>query len=383
MDIPAQIAQHRAMSTLRILILASFALAGCKDDGEGGSASDSSDPPTSTSGPAIESSGETEPDPSTGTTDPDATDTTGSGSTSGDTTDAATGTTDATTDDTSGEPMCNNGILEGDEECDNMDVSFNGPCIPSCILNVCGDGHHNFEAEDCDEGEQNGMYGVMCGLDCQQDTAEYCGDGIVQEDDEDCEPGEVHDEFDIECDGCTWAGYRVVFVSSVELDGAMQGGNLPNDGKSGVALADLRCQQLASAADLPGTYYAWLSDNNGVPGFSDAAQRIGGANTDASYRMRNGGLVATSWNDLIVNGPSKAIVFTEEGEPLDELPSRVWSNTKPSGQSLSEFDCAGWTSSLSLEGGSIGRTTADPQWTDLGDASECVYKHRLYCFQGG
>ncbi|MGB1275980.1 MAG: hypothetical protein ACPG77_09540, partial [Nannocystaceae bacterium] len=341
-----------------------------------------SNPPTSTAGPETETLGETEPDPSTGSTDPDPTESTGSGSTSGDTTDATTGT-DETTDDTSSEPMCNNGIVEGDEECDNMDISFNGPCIPGCFHNICGDGHQHIGVEDCDEGNQNGMYGVMCGLDCQQGSAQFCGDGVTQEEYEDCEPGEVHDEFDIECEGCTWAGYRVVFVSSVEFDGAMHGGGLSDDGKSGVALADLHCQQLADAAELPGTYNAWLSDNNDIPGYSSAAERIGGANSEASYRMRNGGLVATSWNDLIANGPSKAIVFTEEGEPLDQVPSRIWSNTTPSGHSLGEFDCAGWTENSVLDAGSYGQTTTGPIWTDANANNLCTYKYRLYCFQGG
>ncbi len=142
MDILTIFAHHRPMlSTLRILVLASIALAGCKKDAEDDSASDSSNPPTSTAGPETETFGETEPDPSTGSTDPDMTETTGTGSTSGDTTDADTSTTDETTEDTSSEPMCNNGIVEGDEECDDMMVSFNGPCIPGCLLNTCGDGH--------------------------------------------------------------------------------------------------------------------------------------------------------------------------------------------------------------------------------------------------
>jgi len=366
--------------TLRILVLASIALAGCKDDVEGGSASDSSDPPTSTAGHESESSGETEPEPSTGTTEPDLTETIGTGSTSGDTTDATTETTDEPTDDTSSEPMCNNGIIEGDEECDNMEVSFNGPCIPSCILNVCGDGHHNFEGEDCDEGEENGMYGSMCGPDCTLGSAEFCGDGVLQDEYEECEVNDIHEDFHVKCVGCTWANFQIVFVTGFTVDGAMSADGLSNDGKAGVSLADYHCQQIADEMQFPGTYRAWLSDNNGTD-TSDAADRIGGSETE--YRMPNGGLVAPSWSYLLENGPLDPIEYTEEGILLEETPARVWSNTTGQGESLGAVNCASWTQNSILEEGALGRTLTGFQWTDAGDTSECIYSQRLYCFQEG
>ncbi len=380
MDILTIFAHHRPMpSTLRILVLASISLVGCKEDTEDDSASDSSNPPTSTAGPETETFGETEPDLSTGSTDPDMTETTGTGSTSGDTTDADTSTTDETTDDTSSEPMCNNGIVEGDEECDDMMVSFNGPCIPGCLENVCGDGHQYIGVEGCDEGEQNGVYGSQCGFDCTKETAEFCGDEVVQEEYEDCEPGELHDDFEVKCIGCKWAGFRVVFVTSLTFDGAMNTEGLSNDGKSGLARADLHCQQLADTQEFPGVFHAWLSDNNGNEN-SNAADRIGGSNDE--YRMPNGGLVATSWSALLENGPANAIEYTEVGELVADPPARVWSNTTPNGESLGAADCLGWTASSQVDGGSFGRTGADSQWTDAG-ASWCSFEYRLYCFQGG
>ncbi|MGB1013037.1 MAG: hypothetical protein ACPG4T_02800 [Nannocystaceae bacterium] len=363
--------------TFHILILASCCITGCKDGGEGGSASDSSDPPTSTAGPESGSSGENEPTTTTG--ELETTESSGTGATSGSTTNAETTTTGDTS--TTGGAVCSNGVIEGDEECDNAQLSYNGPCLPGCFLNVCGDGHQNFEAESCDEGDQNGMYSVMCGPDCQLDGGQFCGDGLVQEAHEDCEPGEVHDEFDIECQDCVWTGYRIVFVTSVAFDGSMEGGGLDNeDGLSGVTLADYRCQQLANNEGLPGTYHAWLSDNNDTE-ISNAADRIGGAGLDVSYRMRNGGIVAPSWSALLADGPDKQILFTEEGFDFDNM-VRVWTNTTDIGDTLGEFDCNGWTNSSLEESGSVGLTVTGPLWTDANEDLRCIYKYHLYCFQG-
>jgi len=306
---------------------------------------------------------------------PETTSTTGTGSTSSSTTEDETNEDSSTTEG----PVCNNGVVEGDEECDNAQVSLNGPCLPSCILNVCGDGYQNLEAEGCDEGDQNGMYGVMCDSDCQVDGAQYCGDGLVQSEYEDCESDEVHDEFDIECQDCSWAGFRVVFVTTVAFDGAMEGGGLDNEPEySGVTLADYRCQQLADIEELPGTYHAWLSDNNGTDN-SSAADRIGGTDSVA-YRMRNGGIVANSWSSLLADGPNKAIINTELGEPHPNLPTFVWTNTDTSGQPLGA-DCGGWTDATIFEAGALGTTTTEDQWTNA-DVQPCQYAYPLYCFQG-
>jgi len=279
--------------------------------------------------------------------------------------------------------MCNNGILEGDEECDDSDVGPNKPCLPGCILNICGDGQLNPGEESCDEGPQNGEYGVMCSSECQFEGAEYCGDGVLQPELEDCEPGEVHDEFDIECEACIWTPYRVVFVSSLLFDGAMNNDDLSDNGKSGLALADHHCQQLADEAGLTGTYHAWLSDNNGTQNHSNAADRIGGPGSSESFRMRNGGIVAPSWDALVANGPSKEILFTEWGIQIEDVTSRVWANTSKQGLSLLDSDCTGWTGDTVLSQGSTGKTVTGTSWTNAGYNSPCDKPLHIYCFQGG
>ncbi|MGB1277596.1 MAG: hypothetical protein ACPG77_17770, partial [Nannocystaceae bacterium] len=353
---------------IRWLLLLSIAV-GCEPN-EGpamtSAATDSSDP-TSTGGPESETFGpettETDTSPAT-TADP----TTSSSATSGQSTGPETDTSDTT--DTEG-PMCNNGILEGDEECDDENVGPNSPCLPGCLINVCGDGQLNPGVESCDQGDQNGQYGVMCSSECQVEGAEFCGDGVLQPDQEDCEPGDVHDEFDAECEACFWSPYKIVFVSSIKFDGAMQNAELPNDGKSGLALADLHCQQLANTAGLEGTFFAWLSDNNGIPNHSNAAERIGGPGSTTSYQMRNGGMVAPSWEQLVANGPSKPIVLTEWGMMLDQTPADIWSNTSSNGDSLMSLACSSWGDNTLFAAGTTGRTLSGLMWTTTGDSYTC------------
>jgi len=171
-----------------------------------------------------------------------------------------------------------------------------------------------------------------------------------------------------------------VFVSSIRFDGAMEGGGLPNENnKSGLALADYRCQQLADTAEIPGTFRAWLSNNNGSPD-SNVAARLGNLDSDTSYQMRNGGLVAPSWEYLVANGPKKPIFYTEWGMPLDEV-ALVWTNTTQAGTALGGSDCVGWTNSTQSELGSIG-ITQESGWTDFNDALQCHKPRYLYCFQG-
>ncbi|MGB1017198.1 MAG: hypothetical protein ACPG4T_23880, partial [Nannocystaceae bacterium] len=182
---------------------------------------------------------------------------------------------------------------------------------------------------------------------------------------------------------CAWEGFRLVFVSSVTFDGSLQGGGLPspNDNATGVALADFRCQQLADKEGLDGTFHAWLSDNNGT-NKSNAASRIVGADTNTSYRMPNGVLVANSWTQLLAEGPSNPIVYREDGMPLDDVPAWVWTNTNLEGQSLTANTCGGWTQNMNNTIGHTGITVMGPDWTDSAMAYTCQKSYRLYCFQG-
>ena len=107
----------------------------------------------------------------------------------GDVTTTTTVTTSTSSTTTTLEPVCGNGIKEGDEECDdgeqNSDTEPNA-CREDCTLPFCGDGVHDTETEGCDNGDQNSdTEPDACRLDC---TLPDCGDG-VQDDGEECDDG--------------------------------------------------------------------------------------------------------------------------------------------------------------------------------------------------
>jgi cysteine-rich repeat protein len=107
-------------------------------------------------------------------------------------------------------PECGNGVVEGEEECDdgldrnapafNDDWRYNG-CTTACRLGPrCGDGTVNGD-EECDLGSDNGsdlsQYG--CALACTRPS--FCGDGIPDgELGEECDLGELNGEPKAGCD---------------------------------------------------------------------------------------------------------------------------------------------------------------------------------------
>jgi cysteine-rich repeat protein len=127
-------------------------------------------------------------DPSTtetaDTTDSDPTTTT-------DTETDPTTTTDPTTESSTGaDPMCGNGMPEGDEECDDGNLVNTDACKNDCTNAVCGDGVTG-PKEECDDGNDDDS--DLCTTLC---TEAECGDGFVQGG-EGCDDGNLVDH-----DGC-------------------------------------------------------------------------------------------------------------------------------------------------------------------------------------
>lgn len=90
-------------------------------------------------------------------------------------------------------PGCGNGVMDGDEECDNGEANADdAACTTQCNKAFCGDGLVQANKEECDDSVNDGAYGG-CQQDCQS-LAPYCGDGVVEPiveecDDKDAESG--------------------------------------------------------------------------------------------------------------------------------------------------------------------------------------------------
>ena len=62
--------------------------------------------------------------------------------------------------------VCGNGVVEGEEECDDANGVETDGCLSGCIAARCGDGVRRVKTEDCDLGEANG--GEVCSSECRR-----------------------------------------------------------------------------------------------------------------------------------------------------------------------------------------------------------------------
>ncbi|MBX7079962.1 MAG: hypothetical protein K1X88_12280 [Nannocystaceae bacterium] len=125
---------------------------------------------SSSSGELGTSSATSEGSATASTTLSSSTTTDGESSSSG-TTDASVSTTITSTTDT--QPVCGNGVIEGDEACDAA-----SNCNPNCTLFACGDGYFQPELEECEPGTPSVNSCAAFGL---EGAEAMCGDGCVQD----------------------------------------------------------------------------------------------------------------------------------------------------------------------------------------------------------
>ncbi|MEZ4430647.1 MAG: DUF4215 domain-containing protein [Nannocystaceae bacterium] len=277
------------------------------------------------------SSTETEPtEPST--TDPATTETTEPTSeptTASTTTDVETDTDTTATTTTTTEPMCGNGQVEGDEECDDGNQNNDDACLNGCLKPYCGDGFFRPEdGEECDDGNQNDDDG--CNAQCGRD--------------------------------------RVVFVTNKpDYKGDL----------SGIVGATSACRSAALFADLDHYegYLPWLSDDAYWPAMAFVHGK-------GRYVTVDGVVVADSWLDLVDGTLDAAIVIDEYGDLIGDVP--VFTNTTIFGTPISlDTDCEGWTTidfASKTYQGTSGET--DERWTDyLPNPAPCGVNGHLYCFE--
>ncbi|MEZ4269206.1 MAG: hypothetical protein R3F39_22855 [Myxococcota bacterium] len=172
--------------------------------------------------------------------------------------------------------------------------------------------------------------------------------------------------------GCVETDLRA-FVTSMQVTGAGVGG------QSG---ADLLCAGLASGADLPGNYAAWISDASS----GAAAARFSGGGPWRTYDPETKlwtRLVAEDIGALVGGGLASPIDRTQAGNEATE-PCAVWTGTlisggPPVGEEPGSGLCVDWTSAAPEEISLAGNCRAtDSTWT-AGTVASCDMPLRVYC----
>lgn len=167
--------------------------------------------------------------------------------------------------------------------------------------------------------------------------------------------------------GCGQGGSCRVFTTSTRHTGKL----------GGLAGADAICQGLASAAGLPGTYLAWLSDSTGSP--STRFMRSTGP-----YQRVDGVTVANDWANLTSGTLLAPLLITEQGATVpDDVSKLIWTCTAATGVEFSGADCEDWTSEQPIVmGGLVGQAdVVTPAWSGENSYNSCNGRQRLYCFQ--
>lgn len=341
---------------------------------------------------------------------------------SADTADDSTGGTDhastgsdesSSSSETGSSGFCGDGALDPSEDCDLGPAnSDNASCTSQCKLAECGDGLVELGAEDCDDAGESSR----CNADC---TAAECGDGTSNmAAGEECD-GNVDnstcDECVLTCDdgfadcgGGPEDGCESFLATDAEncgscgnsCDGDPCGAGVCNAKVAflssrpyfgdfgGVEAADQDCQDLATAAGLPGAFLAWLS----VPG-NDVIDRF--TQHADQYVRTDGARVADDWADLTDGSLDSPINVTEFGTAAEapepavlchggETCEIAFTGTLDNGQAYegTNPNCDGWTSQNfppSFTGGSV--NNVDGNWTLSASGLRCDYAARLYCFE--
>lgn len=175
------------------------------------------------------------------------------------------------------------------------------------------------------------------------------------------------------CAGCGEPGGPCrVFLTSTFPTGSSLGG---------LAGADAICQTLAEAAELPGTYMAWLSDGEGEDD-NWPAKRFP-TKASGPYRLVTGETVADSWEDLTTNLPLKHAINVHENGETSMAFWHAWTDTMPDGTAEpGGVHCGKW--SVPNATGDMGSyQTTEAAWTGIVGANSmgCTNPLALYCFQ--
>jgi cysteine-rich repeat protein len=261
--------------------------------------------------------------------------------------------------------FCGDGFTQfGVEECDDGNDLDNDACLGTfCTTAFCGDGALYEGMEECDDGNLDDD--DECPTSCEP---AFCGDGFTEAGTEQCDDGN-----DMDGDGCTTmciSENKRAFISSMLYDGNL----------GGLMGADAKCQALADAANLPGTYMAWIATNEGSP-----SSRFTQSSTP--YVRVDNTQIAPNWAGLIDGTLDAALNLTETGAmaPVGNTSCAggghptVWSATSANG-GYQGSSCANFTST----GGSglWGEANmTNGSWSSWCSGGICTWTSAIYCFQ--
>lgn len=158
---------------------------------------------------------------------------------------------------------------------------------------------------------------------------------------------------------------QYVFLTSTTYSG-----NITSGSATGIAAADAECNARATAAALPGTFVAWMSDST-----HSASGRV--ANVTGGWMLPGTTTAAVGYRSELENLQTTAAVDRDEnGTAFPSVPQNAWTGTG-SGGTLANGACSDWTSSSgSLNGG----TFQIGNGTGIGtSAAACSATARLLC----
>jgi len=137
-------------------------------------------------------------------------------------------------------PMCGDGVLDQQEECDDANLDDTDECLSDCTHARCGDGKVQLGVELCDDG--NTLNNDQCTTACQPAR---CGDGLVQLRVEECDDGNSNHEDTCTSD-CTIAacGDGYVQAGVEECDDGNRVTETCQEGESSCTVCDARCKRI-------------------------------------------------------------------------------------------------------------------------------------------
>jgi hypothetical protein len=175
---------------------------------------------------------------------------------------------------------------------------------------------------------------------------------------------------------------KIVFVSSVAYTGNLGG----LDG------ADDKCTALASAANLPGTFRAWLSDSTGSPSTRFTRPTVDYVLADHTTVFAHG------WTDLTSTSAKPPLNLNEQGGPPPTSDTTcaglnggyaVWVSTNGDGTpapnvDIGDHSCSNWSSTAQeTTTVGLGSPVAGNSW--LGFCSSgvpsCAKSAPIFCFE--